>query len=117
MAAPDFPDLSWQPSLLDSGVPASVDEAFAGLERIQLDVDSWVDHAAGWVRGADGLFAQLVTSTDWGQRERWMYTRRVQEPRLTSHWRADSGLPLTPPVLEALREVLSGRYRAEPGSV
>jgi alkylated DNA repair dioxygenase AlkB len=39
-----------------------------------------------------------------------MYTRRVREPRLTSPWSLDSGKPLEPPLLDAMRRSLSARY-------
>jgi alkylated DNA repair dioxygenase AlkB len=105
--------VSWQPSLLDEAAEPAVDGSFAALERIDLDPESWVDFAPGWVAGADGLFAELLTSTDWGQRTRWMFDKRVVEPRLTSHWRVDDGRPLDPPVLEAMRRLLSERYAVE----
>jgi len=106
-------DLSWQPSMLDADAAPSVDASFATIERIALDEASWVDLAPDWVSGADALFGQLVATTAWGQRSRWMYTRRVDEPRLTAGWRADSGQPLEPPVLEEMRRALSDRYGVE----
>ena len=105
--------MSWQPSLLDEAVEPTVDAAFASLARIDLDRKSWVDYAPCWVSGADELFGELLTSTDWGQRTRWMYDKRVAEPRLTSQWRVEGGLPLEPPVLEDVRGLLSERYGVE----
>jgi len=107
-SAPD-----WQPSLLDAAVAPSVDEAFSSSERVALDPESWVDYAPGWVAGADVLFAELLAATDWGQRTRTMFDKRVVEPRLTSHWRASSGDPLDPPVLEEMRRLISMRYGVE----
>jgi alkylated DNA repair dioxygenase AlkB len=103
----------WQPSLLDEAVVPAVDDSFSSLERIDLDPESWVDYAPGWVTGADDLFAEILASTDWGQRTRWMYEKQVVEPRLTSYWRADGGGPLDPPVLEDMRRLLSERYGVE----
>jgi alkylated DNA repair dioxygenase AlkB len=106
------PQLAFQPSLLDAGPDAGVDvdESFEGLARVQLDPTSWVDHQPGWVASSDRLFADLVASKAWDQRRRHMYGQVVEEPRLTSWWRAESGLPLDPPVLERMRAVLSARY-------
>jgi alkylated DNA repair dioxygenase AlkB len=104
-AAPD-----WQPSLLDEAAETTVDESFASLERVQLDPESWVEYAPGWVAGADELFAELLGSVDWGQRTRHMFDKRVIEPRLTASWRAAGGRPLDPPVLERMRVLLSERY-------
>ncbi len=103
------PPVAFQPSLFDrSG--ASFDASFSALERIRLDETSWIDHAPAWVRGSDLLFAEVLASRAWAQRSRWMYDRRVLEPRLTDHWDLASGVPLAPPVLEEMRRALSARY-------
>jgi alkylated DNA repair dioxygenase AlkB len=52
----------------------------------------------------------VLSSCPWGERTRWMYDRRVREPRLTAPWSVDSGEPLEPPVLEEIRLHLSERY-------
>jgi alkylated DNA repair dioxygenase AlkB len=104
------PNLSWQPSLFETAPTTSIDEGFTHLTRVQLDPASWVDFDPAWVTGSDALFAELLESRDWGQRSRPMYERRVKEPRLTSLWRATSGEPLEPPILERMRAALSARY-------
>ena len=107
----DIPDLVWQPSLLALDEAVDFDRSFAGLVRIELDTESWVDHAPGWVSGADRLFEDVLRTRRWEQRSRRMYDQRVREPRLTAPWNAESSEPLEPPVLEELRESLSKRYR------
>ena len=107
------PNVTWQPSLLDAVGNLDIDDSFSGLTRIQLDATSWVDHAPGWVSGSDLLFAELLTRAKWTQRSRRMYDRVVQEPRLTSLWRASSGRPLEPPILERMCTTLSRRYGIE----
>ena len=104
------PNLSWQPSLFEAVEALDLDESFRALTRIQLDPDSWVDHAPSWVSGSDVLFKELVDSRDWGQRSRPMYDKKVVEPRLTSLWRQTSNEPLDPPILERMRTLLSERY-------
>jgi alkylated DNA repair dioxygenase AlkB len=104
------PDVVWQPSLLAAGETVGVDRSFAKLKRIDLDQESWVDHAPEWVSGADRLFEQILTSRNWQQRSRHMYDKRVLEPRLTAPWTLESGEPLEPPILEEIRQVLSERY-------
>ncbi len=104
-----MPPLTFQRSLFDAP-PASLDAAFCTLERITLDEASWVDCAPGWVRGSDLLFEQVLRTRAWGQRTRWMYDRRVREPRLTAPWDLRSGTPLEPPLLEEMRLRLSARY-------
>jgi alkylated DNA repair dioxygenase AlkB len=101
----------WQPSLWDSGEPA-IDPAFASARRRHLDERSWVDVAPGWVDGADALFDALLELGGWRQRDRWMYERRVDEPRLTASWRRDDGTPIHPLVGE-MRDALSARYGVE----
>jgi alkylated DNA repair dioxygenase AlkB len=110
-------EFSWQPSLLEGPNEIAIDESFAGLSRIQLDDESWLDFAPEWVAGSEQLFAELVDSMDWGQRSRHIYDKVVQEPRLTSSWRASSGDPLRPQILEIMRAVLSKRYEIDFDSV
>jgi alkylated DNA repair dioxygenase AlkB len=100
--------LAWQPSLLDGGEPA-FDGSFAGLRRTMLADGAWVDHAPGWVSGADTLFAELLDVVAWRHRSRKMYDRVVAEPRLTARWVLDEDeLPL--PLLDAMARELSARY-------
>lgn len=101
---------SFQPSLFDAAEPPSFDATCARVERLWLDDTSWVDYAPGWVRGSDRLFEEVVRDRDWGERTRWMYTRKVREPRLTSPWSADSGKPLEPAIVDEMRHSLSARY-------
>jgi alkylated DNA repair dioxygenase AlkB len=103
------PHVAFQPSLFD-GPPIAFDRAFSGLARVWLDERSWVDHAPGWIRGSDALFDAVLRSRRWGLRSRWMYERRVLEPRLTAPWSLDSGAPLEPAVLDEIRVSLSARY-------
>ncbi|HEX5267991.1 MAG TPA: alpha-ketoglutarate-dependent dioxygenase AlkB [Acidimicrobiales bacterium] len=101
--------LIWQPSLFGAEEPAP-DPGFGSLVRVELDEESWLDHAPGWMAGADRLFAEIAGGARWGQRRRRMYDRVVDEPRLTSGWRAGTGEPLDPAPLEAARRALSQRY-------
>ena len=102
--------LAWQASLFHASASPGIDHSFSTLTRIELDATSWVDHVSGWVSASDELFADLLANVEWGQRSRRMYDRTVTEPRLTSWWRASSGRPLQPPVLEEMRAALSDRY-------
>ena len=103
---------TWQPSLFEAEEP-SFDQSFANIQRVLLDPTAWVDHAPGWVRGADKLFGEVLESRDWGQRARRMFDKRVLEPRLTSPWSAGSGEPLEPPLIEQMRVALSKRYEVD----
>ena len=42
---------------------------FRICDEVQLDDTSWIDVAPGWLRGSDELFAELVQTGRWGQRE------------------------------------------------
>jgi alkylated DNA repair dioxygenase AlkB len=110
-------ELVWQPSLLAHDDSVAIDTDFGRLSRIQLDDESWVDHAPRWVSGADRLFEEVLATRDWGQRSRRMYDRRVREPRLTAPWNARSGEPLEPPILDEIRVVLGERYGRDFDSV
>lgn len=113
----------WQPSLLDGGLeagcdggdrrPVRPDAGFASLVRHQLDDCCWVDHARNWLTGTDSLFEEVLTSGAFRQRERWMYERMVDEPRLVAPWRLDA----LPPAIDTARRLLSERYRVEFDSV
>jgi hypothetical protein len=97
-----------QASLFGAGRPAL--DGAAKVERIALDEASWIDLAPAWALGADELFDLVLRSRGWGQHERWMYDRRVLEPRLTSFWSEGAGVALEPPIVEEMRRRLSSRY-------
>jgi alkylated DNA repair dioxygenase AlkB len=101
--------IPFQPGLF-GGADPSFDGSYAAVERIALDAASWAELATGWVRGSDALFREVLASRDWAQRSRWMYTRRLKEPRLTAPWSLDSGEPLEPALVEEMRVSLSLRY-------
>lgn len=90
----------------DVGEPA-VDESFASAYRVSLDEHSWVEHVPGWLRGADAVFDELHALEEWEQRDRWMYTRRVDEPRLTAEF---PDLTRAPAVLQTMARALSLHY-------
>lgn len=100
--------LPWQASLFDSG-DVEVDESFAGVQRRELARDAWVDEVRQWVGGADELFAELLETTPWRQRDIWMYERRLPEPRLTHSWHFDEEEPPLP-ILRTMADALSERY-------
>jgi alkylated DNA repair dioxygenase AlkB len=98
--------VAWQGSLF-AGAPAP-DRSFASCERITLDRGAWLDHAPAWLGGSDALFAELLDTAPWQQRQRHMYDKVLDEPRLTAWWRdGDGGLP---PVVLDVRALLSERY-------
>jgi alkylated DNA repair dioxygenase AlkB len=105
-----------QASLWSAGDPAIVEGA--PIRRTQLDDRSWVDHAPGWLDGSDVVFETLERSLAWRQRRDVpMYDRLVDEPRLTSWWRADEGAPEPMPVLADVRAVLAERYDVDFDSI
>jgi alkylated DNA repair dioxygenase AlkB len=87
------------------------DTTFAGAERHQLDASTWVEHAPGWLTGADRVFDELVEQLPLRQRtDVKMFDRIVDEPRLSAWWSADSDEPEPLEVLHDARLVLAGRY-------
>ncbi|MGZ4756183.1 MAG: alpha-ketoglutarate-dependent dioxygenase AlkB [Acidimicrobiia bacterium] len=95
-----------QISLLGTGAPALDPDAV--VARTWLDEHAWVDFAAGWLRGADTLLAELVESLPWQQGRRWMYDRMVDDPRLT--FMSRRGGRARHPALTAARAALESRY-------
>jgi alkylated DNA repair dioxygenase AlkB len=96
-----------QPDLLAAFTPA-LDVAFSTARRIELDAESWVEHVPGWLSGSDQLFDELRRTAAWEQRERWMFDRRLQEPRLTAEYPTINEAPQA--MLRAVAEALSTHY-------
>jgi alkylated DNA repair dioxygenase AlkB len=107
MSRPD--DTSLQRDLF-AARPATFDATLAGVQRLQLDERSWLDHAQGWLAGADELFEEILRTRGWAQRTRRLFDREVLEPRLTAPWSLHSGEPLQPPIVEDMRLALAARY-------
>ena len=98
---------SRQGDLFESLGPA-VDAGFAGARRIELDETSWIEHVPGWLRASGSLFDELIVTASWEQRYRYIYDRRVAEPRLTAEYRDISDAPQ--PLLPAVTAALSRHY-------
>jgi alkylated DNA repair dioxygenase AlkB len=107
----------WQASLFGELAPA-FDPGFSELRRVRLDDLTWVDHAPGWLCGADQLLHELVERLPFRQRTGVrMYDRIVDEPRLSAWWRVGSGEPEPLPILGDMRRVLANRYAEPFGSI
>ncbi|WP_344418799.1 alpha-ketoglutarate-dependent dioxygenase AlkB [Pseudonocardia ailaonensis] len=90
------------------GLDVAVDTTFGTAERVDLDETSWITHVPGWLTGDDELMRLLMTNAPWEQRSRWMYNRRVQEPRLTAEYPVVAQAPH--PVLHHLTGELSRQF-------
>jgi alkylated DNA repair dioxygenase AlkB len=99
-----------QPGLFDTGEPV-VDETFRTARRVQLDAHSWVEHVPTWLTGSEQLFDELRQTAGWEQRERWMYTQKVVEPRLTAEYPVLADAPH--PTLHVIASALSRHYGVE----
>lgn len=75
--------------------------------RTWLDDRSWVEHVPGWLAQHGALFAQLLVAPAWAQRDRWMYTREVREPRMTAEYPAIADAPHG---LAQIADALSRQY-------
>ena len=102
---------AWQPSLLDDA-PPGFDPDLGGLVRHELSEGAWYDVAEGWVQGADALFTLVADAAPWGEHERYMYDRKVAEPRLTTRAWDDP-----PDPLPAMARALSKHYGEDLSSV
>jgi alkylated DNA repair dioxygenase AlkB len=76
-----------QGSLFGSG-PLRAAPLGSLVRTIQLDADSQVDHAPGWLAGADELFIDLLGSLSWESHYRWIKDQAVLEPRLSTTFQA-----------------------------
>ncbi|MGH8871491.1 MAG: alpha-ketoglutarate-dependent dioxygenase AlkB [Acidimicrobiia bacterium] len=94
-----------QPSLFGESEPIP-DAGFGSLERLDLDPDSWLDHAPGWLVGDARLYDALVETVSWQQPEVRMYDRMVMTPRLVGD--VETGYH---PVLGEMVGLLSNRYQ------
>lgn len=94
-----------QVSLFGEGPPLP-DADFAGLTRLDLDAESWLDYAPGWLSGDATLYATLAEAVEWQQPEVRMYEKMVRTPRLVAQVEATRH-----PVLGEMIEMLSDRYR------
>lgn len=103
------PELTWQASLLAAVEAPAFDADFRGTERRELAHGAWVDHQAGWLDGADELFARVLELAPWGQRTERMYGEHVLQPRLTASWHVDD-LPVDVAILGDVGAALTERY-------
>jgi alkylated DNA repair dioxygenase AlkB len=85
---------------------------FAAARRVELDASSWIEHVPSWVQDADELFEELLEVAPWEQRQRWMYTRTVVEPRLTAEYADVAQAPSDKlrSIVAALEEHYGARY-------
>lgn len=99
----------FQGSLLD-GV---TDQSAAVVQRHALAHGAWIDHASGWLGGADEVFLRLQGAVPWRAERREMYDRMVDVPRLVCSYGAKD--PLPDPSLSDARRTLNDLYADELG--
>jgi alkylated DNA repair dioxygenase AlkB len=95
---------------LFEAAPPSV-EPTSGVRRIALDAGSWLEHHPGWMTETEDLFAELMHDAGWEQRTRWMFDRRVTEPRLTAEYPDAAEAPRSlQGIAERLSDCFGTRY-------
>jgi alkylated DNA repair dioxygenase AlkB len=87
---------------------SAVDVDFSQVRHIELDAKSWIEHVPGWMTGSQRLFAELLRTAPWEHRDRWMFTRRVIEPRLTAEYPDIAAAPQV--MLGTVAAALSAHY-------
>jgi alkylated DNA repair dioxygenase AlkB len=87
----------------------TVDAGFVTAERIELDETSWIEYVPRWLQGSASLFDELTATSPWEQRYRYMYGRRVAEPRLTAEYADIDVAPQR--LLHIVTDMLSEHYR------
>jgi alkylated DNA repair dioxygenase AlkB len=98
-----------QPTLFDNDeaeTPAINIAAFDDATDHRLDEHSWITHVPGVLIGHLQALDDLATLDVWEQRQRWMFDRQIDEPRLTGEY---VDLAVAPPLLAGLAEMLSER--------
>ncbi|MGA9748549.1 MAG: alpha-ketoglutarate-dependent dioxygenase AlkB [Nocardioides sp.] len=107
--------VDFQTSLFDDvdAAAAKVGVLGSSVLRHHLDRGAWVDVRPGWLRGADDLFARLVSDVPWVAERRQMYDRVVDVPRLLSFYGVHDALP--DPILAEARDALGLHYAGELG--
>jgi alkylated DNA repair dioxygenase AlkB len=98
---------AYQPTLFDEDdapAPAINMAAFAIATDHRLDEHSWITHVPGLLTGHQQLVADLAELDVWEQRQRWMFDRMVDEPRLTGEY---VDLTVAPALLIELAATLS----------
>ena len=98
---------TFQPGLFDDDEP-SVDPSFATARRVQLDETAWIEHVPGWLAGSGQVLGTVLDTIAWEQRQRWMYTQMVTEPRLTAEYPVLADAPQ--PILREIGAALSAHY-------
>ncbi|BBY24793.1 alpha-ketoglutarate-dependent dioxygenase AlkB [Mycobacterium stomatepiae] len=91
----------------DETLTSAVDiAAFENATEHRLDEQSWITHVPGFLTGHMRLVDELATLDVWEQRQRWMYDRMVDEPRLTGEY---ADLTAAPALLAGLAATLGER--------
>ena len=103
---------SYQASFLGGLGPDEFD--FSRARHVALDGRSWIEHIPNWLGQPEALFAELMETAPWLQRDRWMYTRTVIEPRLTADYPEVAEAPqhALREIAAALSEHFGVRYRS-----
>ena len=99
-------EMSAQLDLFSQDAP-QFDAAFTAARRFELPPDAWLDFVPGWLRGHQSLFDTLVATVRFKAERRVMYDRLVEVPRLYATLGEDGPCP---PLVSAMRRVLSTRY-------
>jgi alkylated DNA repair dioxygenase AlkB len=98
---------NYQDTLFDDdnvAAPIINPDAFAAATEHRLDEHSWITHVPGLLIGHRRLVDELATVGPWEQRQRWMFNRLVDEPRLTGEY---TDLGSAPQLLGEIAPVLS----------
>jgi len=98
-----------QASLFAAGVPAP-DRAFLSLRRRDLGDGAWVDHAPGWLSGADALFSWMLDAVEWMHPDVELYGKTFTQPRLNSRSVAQADGSPVGDAVDAMVDALSERY-------
>jgi len=83
------------------------DNDFAEVHRHDLDEHGWIEVFPQLIHSPERLFTRLLNSLGWTQRRRWIYDRKLGEPRLTADYPDIDTAPVT--ALRTPDQTLVGR--------
>jgi len=93
LAMSDLSELTLFGTEPDTDPPAVNVDALSDATGHHLDDDSSISVVRGFIHGQQALLQQLSIIDGWQQRQRWMYKKRVDEPRLTNEYRDFNDAP------------------------
>jgi alkylated DNA repair dioxygenase AlkB len=109
VAAPPLSIQGTQSSLFATGAPQP-DRTFSTVHRRVLGDGAWIEHAPGWLSGADTMLTWLVDAVDWMHPDVELYGKTFTQPRLNARHVPSGDGSDAGNAIDAMIDALSDRY-------